>query len=167
MTNTLQISPRLLEAARLACRPPSRPFTPSEKTSMTESLLPATLVPVGPAIDADDPRVSALARAFAVAVAEALSPWLARLQSALTRETPTLLSADEARLYCGGLAKSTWSDFDARGVIPAHVHIGGRVFWRRADLDAWVEQKCPGRARFEEAQLILKHHPGQRANFVK
>jgi len=149
MTNTLQISPRLLAAARLACRPPSRPFTPSEKTPMNETPIPAsTTAPasIAPAPDADH---DAAARAFAAAVVEALSPWLTRLESALSREAPILLSVDEARAYCGGLGKSTWSDFDTRGVIPAAVRIGGRVFWRRIDLDAWVDHKCPGRARFE------------------
>ena len=101
------------------------------------------------------------------ATAAALSPWLARLESALNREAPILLSADEARAYCGGLAKSTWCDFDQRGVIPAAVRIGGRVFWRRADLDAWVDRSCPGRARFEEGQAALKNHPAKRGSIVK
>jgi predicted DNA-binding transcriptional regulator AlpA len=131
-----------------------------EIPAMTDFLLaPLVPVPAGPALDADpadDPRLASVARAFAAAVVSALSPWLARLEAAFGRETPVLLSADEARAYCGGLAKSTWSDFDQRGVIPAAVRVGGRVFWRRADLDAWVDRSCPGRARFEEGQATAK-----------
>ena len=120
---------------------------------MTETL-PATIVSThdfGADGDrlANDPRIAAVANIIAVAMVAALAPWLTRFHSALSRDAPILLSADEARLYCGGLAKSTWSDFDQRGVIPAHIHIGGRVFWRRADLDAWVDRNCPGRGRFE------------------
>gem|GEM_PF-1872096 len=135
-------------------------------------LLPASLVPVpaGPILDADangDPRLAAFARAFADAVVSTLSPWLDRLGAALGRETPVLLSADEARSYCGGLAKSIWCDFDQRGVIPSAVRVGGRVFWRRSDLDAWVDRSCPGRARFEESQAAQKNHPAKRGSIVK
>ena len=107
----------------------------------------------------NDPRLAAAAKVFALALVAALSPWLARFGASLDRASApasVLLSADEARAYCGGLAKSTWCDFDQRGVIPAPVRVGGRVFWRRADLDAWVERNCPGRVRFEESRSAAK-----------
>ena len=111
---------------------------------------------------ANDPRIAAIASVFANAMIAALSPWLARLNAPTNHEIPTLLSVDQARAYCGGMPKSTWSDFNSRGVIPAAVRIGGRVFWRRVDLDAWVEQKCPGRIRFgvgtlETPRFLLKN----------
>ena len=129
-----------------------------------KSLLPILApAPAGPPHDADpasvDPRLAAFVQAFASALVGALSPWLAKAQAALNRlgnPSAALLSADDARAHCGGLAKSTWCDFDQRGVIPAAVRIGGRVFWRRADLDAWVERSCPGRARFEESMAVQK-----------
>ena len=128
---------------------------------MTETL-PAITAPThdtGPDVDrlANDPRLAAIAHVFAAAMIAALSPWLTRMDTAMKREAPILLSVDEARAYCGGLAKSTWSDFDQRGVIPAPVRIGGRVFWRRTDLDAWVAHNCPGRARFEECQAVANN----------
>ena len=128
--------------------------------TLSASLMP---VPVGPPHDGNpasgDPRLAAFVQALASALVAALSPWLAKAQAALNRlgnPPAVLLSADDARAYCGGLAKSTWCDFDQRGVIPAPVRIGGRVLWRRADLDAWVERSCPGRARFEESMAAQK-----------
>jgi excisionase family DNA binding protein len=42
------------------------------------------------------------------------------------------------------------------GQLPAPAVGGGRhglkQFWRRADLDLWVQLGCPDRKRFEEAQ---------------
>ena len=133
-----------------------------------KSLLPILVpAPAGPVYDAGhsgdhdgaDPRLAAFVQALVSTLVSALSPWLAKAQAALNRlgnPPAVLLSADDARAYCGGLAKSTWCDFDQRGVIPAAVRIGGRVFWRRADLDAWVERSCPGRARFEESMAAQK-----------
>ena len=108
---------------------------------------------------ATDPIIAELAQAVAAALVACLAPWLERIAASLARPAsaptpdatappPILLSADDARVYCGGLAKSTWCDFDARGVIPAHIRVGGRVFWRRADLDLWAAKDCPGRGRF-------------------
>lgn len=114
-----------------------------------------------------DPIIAELAQAVAAALVARLRPWLDQISAGLARLIPVmapapaaagpniggappaiLLSADDARAYCGGLAKSTWSDFDQRGVIPAAVRVGGRVFWRRADLDLWAAKDCPGRGRF-------------------
>ena len=65
-------------------------------------------------------------------------------------------------MYCGGLAKSTWCDFDTRGVIPEHVRVGGRVFWRRADLDLWAVKDCPGRGRFAAMLDTENRHAARR-----
>lgn len=114
-----------------------------------------------PAVGPADPILAELAQAVAAALVAQLAPWLNRIAADLGRVAPAtatppvvapppiLLSADDARAYCGGLAKSTWSDFDTRGVIPAPVRVGGRVFWRRADLDLWTAKDCPGRGRFD------------------
>ena len=48
---------------------------------------------------ANDPRIAAVASIFANAMIMALSPWLAHFNVARSRETPILLSADEARAY--------------------------------------------------------------------
>jgi len=131
---------------------------------MTETL-PATIVPThdhdGERL-ANDPRIVAIANIIATAMVAALAPWLTRFNAVRSREAPILLSVDEARAYCGGLPKSTWTDFNVRGVIPASVRIGGRVFWRRIDLDAWVEQRCPGRIRFEESQAAAHTPPSRK-----
>lgn len=67
----------------------------------------------------------------------------------VTRPASILLSEEEAREYCGGLARSTWSDYNQRGIIPEPVKVGGRNFWRRTDLDLWAAWGCPGRDVFK------------------
>lgn len=61
-----------------------------------------------------------------------------------------LLAAELAADYCGGAVESTWSKWNAAGKIPAPKHLGGRVFWDRLALDAWMDAGCPGRVKFEE-----------------
>lgn len=123
--------------------------------------------PIRPAMEGVDGRLVAFARALAAfllslivpamvdAVAERLAPQLDAIAERLDRlaapptEAPALLSANAARAHCGGVAASTWADHNASGAIPAPVHIGKRVFWRRADLDLWIAEGCPGRAKFD------------------
>jgi len=74
-------------------------------------------------------------------------------KSTPVRPPPLLLSVDDARLFCGGVAAPTWIAWSARGLVPAPIRVGvgrGRVFWRKADLEVWVEAGCPPRTRFEE-----------------
>ena len=139
-----------------ALNPVTPDGAPVGAANEVRALVPAKPREPGPA----DPIIHELAQAVADALAARLGPWLERIAADFARlmapqplpagaGPPTiLLSADEARSYCGGLAKSTWSDFDQRGVIPSAVRVGGRVFWRRFDLDLWAAKDCPGRGRF-------------------
>lgn len=80
----------------------------------------------------------------------------------LNAEPPELLSADAARMLCGGMAKSTWYKLKLLGKIPAPIRIGGRVYWRREDLRTWIEMDRPGCEKFKErkrtAMLHKKRH---------
>lgn len=152
----------------VASLPPVAEAAAIESSDDSRALIPAPREPVPDARPADpaiDPIIADLAQAVAAALVARLAPWLDRIAEVMAdlaranrtanahagdpvEPPPILLSADAARAYCGGLAKSTWSDFDARGVIPSPVRAGGRVLWRRADLDLWAAKECPGRGRF-------------------
>lgn len=138
------------------------PHDESSSPSDCRALVPSLPWPIGEQdTNATDAPLVALARALAALLIPLLvSPLVARLDAILRRldhpvtppplvDTPALLSINAARVYCGGVALSTWNDHNARGVIPSPVHMGGRVFWRRDDLDLWIAEGLPGRAKFE------------------
>ena len=39
--------------------------------------------------------------------------------------------------------------WDAAGVLPRPIRIGGRVFWRRAEIFSWIDAGAPDRATWE------------------
>ncbi|MEM1062867.1 MAG: helix-turn-helix domain-containing protein, partial [Planctomycetota bacterium] len=59
-----------------------------------------------------------------------------------------LISRDDAAATLG-VAVETFDRQRRAGKTPAPVKIGGRLLFRRADLDAWVGMGCPDRAEFE------------------
>ena len=80
-------------------------------------------------------------------------------------EQAELLSADAARRFCGGMSKSSWYKNKLLGLIPTPVYVGGRVYWRRSDLMAWIEEGRPGCVVFEERKELRKkrkRQPGDR-----
>jgi predicted DNA-binding transcriptional regulator AlpA len=48
-----------------------------------------------------------------------------------------------------GVSTATWYRLHAAGRTPAPTRLGGRVLWRRDDLELWVRLGCPDRKRFE------------------
>ena len=54
---------------------------------------------------------------------------------------------DSARLC--GVSPASWDRLTSAGKTPASLRLGGRVLWRRCDLDAWIALGCPDRKAFE------------------
>jgi predicted DNA-binding transcriptional regulator AlpA len=48
-----------------------------------------------------------------------------------------------------GVSTATWYRLHSAEKTPASTRLGGRVFWRRDDLELWVHLGCPDRKRFE------------------
>jgi len=56
-----------------------------------------------------------------------------------------LLPSAEAAKLCGVSVRS-WYTWDQLGKIPKPVRIGRKLFWRRDELLAWIDQDCPKRS---------------------
>lgn len=50
------------------------------------------------------------------------------------------LSRDEAAPYCGS-KPATFADYARRGEGPPYIVVGGRAWYRKADLDRWLESR--------------------------
>jgi predicted DNA-binding transcriptional regulator AlpA len=59
---------------------------------------------------------------------------------------------DAARLC--GVSPASWDRLTAAGKTPVAIRLGGRVLWRRTDLEVWIVHGCPDRKTF--AVLIAK-----------
>lgn len=59
-----------------------------------------------------------------------------------------LVSAEEAAALCG-VSRSTWLGWDAEGLCPRRIVIGGSVRWSRLQLARWSAAGAPDRAAFE------------------
>ncbi len=60
-----------------------------------------------------------------------------------------LVDAKRAAEMCSKSLR-TWRAWDARGLIPRPVRIGGHsTLWRVAELEEWVAAGCPPRAEWE------------------
>jgi prophage regulatory protein len=59
-----------------------------------------------------------------------------------------LISARDAAAMCS-VAVSTWYSWLSSGRVPAPLRLGGRVLWRRGELEAWVDAGCPPRCKWE------------------
>jgi excisionase family DNA binding protein len=58
-------------------------------------------------------------------------------------DTPSLLNVEQAAAYLS-LSPSTVYKLSSRGELP-HVKLGGRLRFRRGDLDAYIERHKAGR----------------------
>jgi predicted DNA-binding transcriptional regulator AlpA len=74
-------------------------------------------------------------------------------------EPPLLLNPKDAAAYLG-FSRSVFYRYDSMGVIPIGVYIGGRRYWRRDELRAWVRAGCPPRHKWEVLQDSKR--PGRR-----
>ena len=55
---------------------------------------------------------------------------------------PALLTAVQAASYLG-LSRSAIFEMRASQFVPHSISIGGKVLWRRAELDDWIVAGCP------------------------
>jgi hypothetical protein len=67
---------------------------------------------------------------------------------------PVLVDQARARMICGGVSSATWQRLKSADKIPAHVRVGGRVFFRVDDLRLWIKLGCPDRRTFESRRAI-------------
>lgn len=69
----------------------------------------------------------------------------------MTFSKEALISLREAQRSLGNPARSTLYRWIAEGQIPPPVRIGGRIFWRSGELDAFIcNLKSASRALAEE-----------------
>jgi hypothetical protein len=62
-----------------------------------------------------------------------------------------------------GIGASTWERYDAAGLVPAPVRVGGCKLWGVAELRAWAVHGCPPRAEWQPLwQQLRRHAAGDR-----
>lgn len=66
----------------------------------------------------------------------------------MSSERSWLVGRTEAARLCA-VSPATWDRLTAAGKVPRPIKLGGRVVWRRSDLESWVSLGCPDRKRFE------------------
>jgi predicted DNA-binding transcriptional regulator AlpA len=59
-----------------------------------------------------------------------------------------LIGRLEAARLCG-VSPASWDRLVDAGKTPKPLKLGGRVVWRRSDLEAWIGYGCPDRATFD------------------
>jgi excisionase family DNA binding protein len=82
------------------------------------------------------------------------------LQEYEKAEPALLLSAAKtAKLL--GVGRTALYALNSSGRLPLPVRLGGRVLWRRAELEEWVssEPPCPNREKWE---LIKRNKDGEK-----
>ena len=62
--------------------------------------------------------------------------------------SPLLLSARDAARLCA-VSERTWRSWDAAGHIPRAIAVGRSRFWRRLELEAWIQRGCPDRQSWQ------------------
>ena len=69
---------------------------------------------------------------------------------------PGLLRRQQAARYCGGVGVSTWDKWNAAGLTPAPIKLGGAVLWSRRELKLWIDFGCPPRDEWEHLWHALR-----------
>jgi excisionase family DNA binding protein len=60
-----------------------------------------------------------------------------------TMTAEPLLIPDTVAARLTGVSRATWHRLRAAGKIPAAVHLGRKVLWRRAEIESWIAAGCP------------------------
>ena len=63
-------------------------------------------------------------------------------------EAALLVGRIESARLCG-VSPASWDRLVAAGKTPRPLKLGGRVVWRRTDLEAWIAHGCPDRKTFD------------------
>ena len=69
-----------------------------------------------------------------------------------------LMRAEQVAAQCG-VAKVTWWRWNASGMVPAGLKIGGARLWRRAEILEWVQAGSPNREKWQAIQNVVKRSP--------
>ena len=76
------------------------------------------------------------------------APTLLAPIGAAETSTAMLIGRIDAARLCG-VSPASWDRLTSAGKTPASLRLGGRVLWRRSDLDAWITLGLPDRKTFE------------------
>lgn len=60
-----------------------------------------------------------------------------------------LVDATSAALLCN-VSRSTWLGWDATGLCPRSIRLGGRVLWSTQAIREWAAMGCPSRDQAAE-----------------
>jgi predicted DNA-binding transcriptional regulator AlpA len=63
-------------------------------------------------------------------------------------EQSLLLGREDAARLCG-VSVTSWDRLKAGALNPQPIKLGGRVLWKRSDLEEWVRLGCPDRKTFK------------------
>jgi predicted DNA-binding transcriptional regulator AlpA len=70
--------------------------------------------------------------------------FLTQKQAMMTDLSSILLPTAEAAKLCG-VSIRTWYTWDQLGKIPKPLRVGRKLFWRRDEITAWIDEHCPPR----------------------
>ena len=73
---------------------------------------------------------------------------LETLTPAASTEAALLVGRIEAARLCA-VSSASWDRLVSAGKTPRPLKLGGRVVWRRTDLEAWISYGCPDRKTFD------------------
>lgn len=63
-------------------------------------------------------------------------------------ETTLLVGRIQAARLCS-VSPASFDRLTAAGKTPRPIKLGGRVVWRRSDLESWIAHGCPDRKTFD------------------
>ena len=66
---------------------------------------------------------------------------------------PLAVGADAAGALVGASGRA-WRRWNAAGLVPTPVRIGGSVRWDVSELRLWITARCPSRVRWTEAKCL-------------
>lgn len=77
------------------------------------------------------------------------------MKAIVSPDRQLLVSAEEAAALCG-VSRSTWLGWDAEGLCPRRIVIGGCVRWSAIQLARWSTAGAPDRATFESMEGVTQ-----------
>jgi predicted DNA-binding transcriptional regulator AlpA len=66
---------------------------------------------------------------------------------------------DTVAARLAGVSRATWWRLHAAAKTPAAVKLGRKRLWNRAELEAWIAAKCPGRREWEAMRSQGRRYP--------
>jgi predicted DNA-binding transcriptional regulator AlpA len=66
---------------------------------------------------------------------------------------------DTVAAAMAGVSRSHWWRLHAAAKTPAAVKLGRKVLWNRAELQSWIQARCPDRRTWEAMQAQARRYP--------